>query len=57
MGILFSLTTVKFILLGSDELLRLDNVPKARALTIMGNRLIYGNYTDVIILQMKTIKK
>ena len=34
--------------LGSDEILRLyDNVPKyAKALTLMGNRLIYGNYTD-----------
>ena len=37
-----------YSVLGSDELLRLyDNVPKkAQALTIMGNRLIYGNYTD-----------
>ena len=34
--------------LGADELLRLyDNVPKiAKAQTIMGNRLMYGNYTD-----------
>jgi len=34
--------------LGSDELLRLyDNVPRiAKAQTIKGNRLIYGNYTD-----------
>ena len=34
--------------LGSDELLRLyDNVPRtAKAQTIMGNRLIYGNYVD-----------
>ena len=34
--------------LGSDELLRLyDNVPKtAKAQTIQGNRLIYGNYKD-----------
>ena len=34
--------------LGSDELLRLyDNVPKtAKAQTIMGNRLMYANYTD-----------
>ena len=37
-----------YSVLGADELLRLyDNVPKkAQALTIMGNRLIYGNYTD-----------
>ena len=37
-----------YSVLGSDELGRLyDNVPiKARALTIMGNRLIYGNYVD-----------
>ena len=37
-----------YSVLGSDELLRLyDNVPKvAKALTIMGNRLIYGNYKD-----------
>ena len=37
-----------YSVLGNDELLRLyDNVPKkARALTIMGNRLIYGNYVD-----------
>ena len=34
--------------LGSDELLRLyDNVPRiAKAQTIQGNRLIYGNYVD-----------
>ena len=34
--------------LGADELLRLyDNVPRfAKAQTIMGNRLIYGNYVD-----------
>ena len=34
--------------LGSDELLRLyDNVPRtAKAQTIQGNRLIYGNYID-----------
>tara|TARA_A100001201_G_scaffold24304_1_gene27525 strand:+ start:200 stop:5632 length:5433 start_codon:yes stop_codon:yes gene_type:complete len=34
--------------LGSDELLRLyDNVPlRAKAQTIMGNRLMYGNYVD-----------
>ena len=34
--------------LGSDELLRLyDNVPRtAKAQTIKGNRLIYGNYVD-----------
>ena len=34
--------------LGADELLRLyDNVPKvAKGQTIMGNRLMYGNYTD-----------
>ena len=37
-----------YSVLGSDELLRLyDNVPlKAKGLTIMGNRLMYGNYTD-----------
>ncbi len=37
-----------YSVIGSDELLRLyDNVPlKAQAQTIMGNRLIYGNYTD-----------
>jgi len=37
-----------YTVLGSDELLRLyDNVPKvAKAQTIQGNRLIYGNYTD-----------
>lgn len=37
-----------YSVLGTDELGRLyDNVPrKAQALTIMGNRLIYGNYTD-----------
>ena len=35
-------------LLGSDELLRLyDNVPRiAKAQTIQGNRLMYGNYVD-----------
>lgn len=35
-------------LLGSDELLRLyDNVPRrAKAQTIQGNRLMYGNYID-----------
>ena len=34
--------------LGSDELLRLyDNVPRiAKAQTIQGNRLVYGNYID-----------
>ena len=34
--------------LGADELLRLyDNVPKiAKGQTIMGNRLMFGNYTD-----------
>lgn len=34
--------------LGSDELLRLyDNVPRvAKAQTIQGNRLVYGNYVD-----------
>jgi len=34
--------------LGSDEILRLyDNVPRiAKAQTIQGNRLIYGNYVD-----------
>lgn len=37
-----------YSVLGTDELGRLyDNVPKkAQALTIMGNRLIYGNYVD-----------
>tara|TARA_Y100001937_G_scaffold127701_1_gene200774 strand:+ start:7152 stop:11987 length:4836 start_codon:yes stop_codon:yes gene_type:complete len=37
-----------YSVLGSDELLRLyDNVPRlARAQTIMGNRLFYGNYVD-----------
>ena len=37
-----------YTLLGSDELLRLyDNVPhKAKAQTIQGNRLMYGNYVD-----------
>ena len=37
-----------YSVIGPDELLRLyDNVPlKAQAQTIMGNRLIYGNYTD-----------
>ena len=37
-----------YSVLGSDELLRLyDNVPRfAKAQTIMGNRLIYGNYVD-----------
>ena len=37
-----------YTVLGSDELLRLyDNVPLiAQAQTIMGNRLMYGNYTD-----------
>jgi len=37
-----------FSLLASDELLRwYDNVPRfAKAQTIMGNRLIYGNYID-----------
>jgi hypothetical protein len=37
-----------YTVLGSDELLRLyDNVPRfAKAQTIMGNRLIYGNYID-----------
>ena len=37
-----------YSVLGSDELLRLyDNVPHvAKAQTMMGNRLIYGNYTD-----------
>ena len=37
-----------YTLLGSDELLRqYDNVPLiAKALTIQGNRLIYGNYED-----------
>ncbi len=45
----FLFTNAKiYSVLGADELLRLyDNVPKkAQALTIMGNRLIYGNYTD-----------
>jgi len=37
-----------YSVLGSDELLRLyDNVPHvAKAQTMMGNRLMYGNYTD-----------
>ena len=37
-----------FTLLPSSEILRLyDNVPqKAKAQTIMGNRLVYGNYVD-----------
>ena len=37
-----------FTTLGSDELLRqYDNVPRiAKAQTIQGNRLIYGNYVD-----------
>ena len=37
-----------YTVLGSDELLRLyDNVPhKAKAQTIQGNRLMYGNYVD-----------
>jgi len=37
-----------YSVLGSDELLRLyDNVPlSAQAQTIMGNRLMYGNYKD-----------
>ena len=37
-----------YSVLGSDELLRLyDNVPHvAKAQTILGNRLMYGNYTD-----------
>ena len=37
-----------YTVLGSDELLRMyDNVPRlAQAQTIMGNRLIYGNYVD-----------
>ena len=37
-----------YTVLGSDELLRLyDNVPRfAKAQTIMGNRLIYGNYVE-----------
>ena len=37
-----------FTVLGSDELLRqYDNVPRtAKAQTIQGNRLIYGNYVD-----------
>ena len=37
-----------YTVLGSDEILRLyDNVPRlAKAQTIMGNRLIYGNYVD-----------
>ena len=49
-----SLQTVNFTnskilsLIGQDELLRLyDNVPRlAKSQTIMGNRLIYGNYVD-----------
>ncbi len=37
-----------YTVLGSDELLRTyDNVPRlAQAQTIMGNRLVYGNYVD-----------
>ena len=37
-----------YSLLGDDEILRLyDNVPlKAKAQTLMGNRLMYGNYTE-----------
>ena len=37
-----------YSVLGNDELLRLyDNVPHvAKAQTLMGNRLMYGNYTD-----------
>ncbi len=37
-----------YTVLGSDELLRMyDNVPRfAKAQTIMGNRLIYGNYVE-----------
>ena len=37
-----------YSVLGQDELLRLyDNVPRfAKAQTIMGNRLVYGNYID-----------
>lgn len=37
-----------YTVLGNDELLRLyDNVPRfAKAQTMMGNRLIYGNYVD-----------
>ena len=49
-----SLYTIEFLnseiysTLGSDELLRLyDNVPRtAKAQTIQGNRLMYGNYVD-----------
>ena len=44
-----SFLTVRYLqVLGSDELLRLyDNVPKlAKAQTIQGNRLMYGNYVD-----------
>lgn len=37
-----------YTVIGNDELLRLyDNVPRiAKAQTIMGNRLLYGNYVD-----------
>ena len=45
----FQITSQKiYTLLGSDELLRqYDNVPLvAKAQTIQGNRLIYGNYED-----------
>ena len=37
-----------YTVLGSDELLRMyDNVPRfAKAQTIMGNRLVYGNYVE-----------
>ena len=49
-----SFKTIQFLnseiytVLGSDELLRLyDNVPRtAKAQTIKGNRLMYGNYVD-----------
>ena len=43
-----------YTVLGSDELLRLyDNVPRtAKAQTIMGNRLMYGNYVDGYELQL-----
>ena len=45
----YSFTNSKvYAVIGQDELLRLyDNVPKtAKAQTIQGNRLMYGNYVD-----------
>ena len=45
--------------LGSDELLRLyDNVPRtAKAQTIQGNRLMYGNYVDGYNIEDKNGQK